>query len=130
MHKAHLRRLFGNRLQAQRLHRRAVAARFSQAEFPARQVGGVEEAFFGAGEDGDDAAEGRGGAEVGEEVEDEAHAGVVGEGEGHVELFGGFCDFFESTRERERERAQGGGGGGGEMVHTSPEDQAPLALKQ
>lgn len=47
---------------------------------PALEVGHVDAAFFAGCEDGDDAAEGGGAADMGEEVDDEAGAGVVGEG--------------------------------------------------
>jgi hypothetical protein len=52
-------------------------------------VGHVEGAFFGGAEDGDDASEGGGPLQEGEEVDDEADAGVVGDGCGVMEAF--FC---------------------------------------
>ena len=47
---------------------------------PALEVGHVYTAFFPGCEDGDDATEGSGAADVGEEVDDEAGSGVVSEG--------------------------------------------------
>ena len=55
---------------------------------PAGEVGGGEGAFFGAAEDGDDAPEGEGALEEGEEVGDEPDARVVGYRGGVVEGFG------------------------------------------
>ena len=70
----------------------ALAALGEQVgHLPALQVGGVDGAFFAGAEDADDAAEGRGAAEEGEEVHDEAGARVGDERGGVVEVFGGFC---------------------------------------
>jgi hypothetical protein len=53
------------------------------------QVGGIEGAFLGGGEDGDDAAEGGGTVEEREEVEGQAEPGVVGYGKDVGQAFGG-----------------------------------------
>ena len=56
-----------------------MAARFENGFcIPAVEVGAVDGAFFGPCEDGDDATEGGSGGEEGEEIKDEAGAGVVG----------------------------------------------------
>lgn len=54
-----------------------VTALSQHWDFAAGEVGGGEGAFFATCEDGDDAAEGWGGGYEGEEVVDEARAGVV-----------------------------------------------------
>lgn len=55
-----------------------MAARVSEGEVPVGEVGGEDGPFVAGAEDGYDAAEARGGTEVGEEVEGEAGAGVEG----------------------------------------------------
>lgn len=50
-------------------------------------VGEVDGSFKGCSQDTDDAAEGGGGLEEWEEVEDEAEAGVGDEGEGEGQTF-------------------------------------------
>jgi hypothetical protein len=69
-----------------------VAAAAAEVGFAAGlPVARVDGAFFGACEDGDDAAEVGRGAELREEVYGEAQARVVGYGEGEVQAFFGFC---------------------------------------
>lgn len=55
------------------------------------EVACVDGAFFGAVVDGDDAPERGGFLELGEEVDDEANAGVEGDGGEVVEIFFGVC---------------------------------------
>ena len=93
MDKGHVGRRPRDSLEGERLHGADVAAAAGrvQADLAAGlQVGHGDGAFFGAGKDGHDAAEGGRGAELGEEVDGEAEAGVVGDGDGEVEAFFGF----------------------------------------
>lgn len=58
-----------------------MAAAFEHGfDVPALEVGHVYAPFLAGCEYGDDAAEGGGALDVGEEVDDEAGTGVVGEG--------------------------------------------------
>lgn len=67
-----------------------MASSGHERDAPHLKVGGVDGAFFAADEDADHAPEGGRASEAGEEVQDEAVAGVDGEGGGVMESFGGF----------------------------------------
>ena len=55
-----------------------MAPEREHAEVIRGEIGGIDGPFFAGGADGDDAAERGSGAQEGEQVEDEARAGVVG----------------------------------------------------
>lgn len=91
MHERDVGRLEGERLERERHQRTRVRAQLLRGQPPARQVDGVQRALLGAAEDGHDAPEGGGFLEQRQEVDDEADAGVVGQGGRVVEALGGFC---------------------------------------
>ena len=55
-----------------------MATDFSERHMRGGEIGGIEGSFATASPNGDDTAKGGGAAEEGEEVGDEAEAGVVG----------------------------------------------------
>jgi len=80
--------LLGELLHEERRHAGACAGGVADGVvLLEEEVVGPELAFLAAGEDGDDTRRGRG-AEEREQVDDEAHAGVVADGGDFVEAFG------------------------------------------
>lgn len=68
-----------------------MGPRIEQPQTPTLEVARVNGAFFGAVVDGDDTPEGRSLLELGEEVNDEADAGVESDCRGVVQGFFSFC---------------------------------------
>ena len=69
-----------------------MGARVKRSQTPTLEVAGVDSPFFGAVVDGDDTPEGGGLLEFGEEVDNEADAGVEGDCGGIVEVLFCFCE--------------------------------------
>ena len=110
--------------ERERRHVDQVAAPRGDADAAAREVEGVDAAFFGGGEGGDDAAEAGGVLRQGEQVDEEADPAVVGYGHGVGEAFG--CVWWEESRSA----VFSGRSGRPKFRHTSIHLQRALALEE